>query len=355
MNDQDITSTIDHNTTTPAALPSPAKRSLLSLIAVVIALVALAASVGALWESRQSASELQLNVGTKLGEQGNLLKDTSIRTEQIVRDLRESQSRVALLEGKLAEFQGQRVALEEMYRELARAPDDWLLAEVEQTLNIASRELTLAGNVRAALIALQAADQRLARADKLQVVQLRRAITQDMDRLKAIPLIDAQGVSLKLDNLMAQVPTLPLALPDAQAPGERETRAKSDGDGVMARIGKDVWFEMQQLVRIRKLDNGDPALLSPQQSYFLRENLKLRLLSARTALIARDDINYKEDLKIARDMLTKYFDPKAKVNINSLAMLKQLAENPVSISVPDITVSLNAARAARAARERPLR
>jgi uroporphyrin-III C-methyltransferase len=352
MNNPENASITENNSAKPASAP---KRSLLSSVALVIALVALAASVGALWESRQSASEMQLNVGTKLGEQTNLLKDTSIRTEQIVRDLRESQNRVALLEGKLAEFQGQRVALEEMYRELARAPDDWLLAEVEQTLNIASRELTLAGNVRAALIALQAADQRLARADKLQVVQLRRAITQDMERLKAIPLIDAQGVSLKLDNLMAQAPTLPLALPDAQAQGERETRAKSDGDGMLARVGKDVWFEVQQLVRIRRLDNGDPALLSPQQSYFLRENLKLRLLSARTALIARDDINYKEDLKIARDMLTKYFDPKAKVNINSLAMLKQLQENPVSISVPDITVSLNAARAARAARERPQR
>jgi uroporphyrin-III C-methyltransferase len=359
MNDQDISSTIDASNSKPVAsatsAPARAKRSLLSSIALVIALVALAASIGSLWESRQSASELQLNVGTKLGEQGNMLKDASIRTEQIVRDLRESQNRVALLEGKLAEFQGQRVALEEMYRELARAPDDWLLAEVEQTLNIASRELTLAGNVRAALIALQAADQRLARADKLQVVQLRRAITQDMERLKAIPLVDTQGVSLKLDNLMAQAPTLPLALPDSQAPGERESRVKSESDSMVARIGKDVWFEMQQLVRIRKLDNGDPALLSPQQSYFLRENLKLRLLSARTALIARDDINYKEDLKIARDMLTKYFDPKAKVNVNSLAMLKQLAENPVSISVPDITVSLNAARAARAARERPQR
>jgi uroporphyrin-III C-methyltransferase len=356
MNDLDSSSTIDRNATKPPAPPAAAKRGgLLPSVALVIALVALAASVGGLWESRQSASELQLNIGTKLGEQGNVLKDTAIRTEQIVRDLRESQNRVALLEGKLAEFQGQRVALEEMYRELARAPDDWLLAEVEQTLNIASRELTLAGNVRAALIALQAADQRLARADKLQVVQLRRAITQDMERLKAIPLIDAQGVSLKIDNLMAQAPTLPLALPDSQAPGERESRVKNEDDSVIARIGKDVWFEMQQLVRIRKLDNGDPALLSPQQSYFLRENLKLRLLSARTALIARDEINYKEDLKIARELLTKYFDPKAKVNINSLTMLKQLAENPVSISVPDITVSLNAARAARAARERPQR
>jgi uroporphyrin-III C-methyltransferase len=118
---------------------------------------------------------------------------------------------------------------------------------------------------------------------------------------------------------------------------------------------RDLWFELKQLIRIRELDSGDPALLSPQQSYFLRENLKLRLLSARTALIARDDANYKEDIKLVRDMLTKYFDPKAKVIANALATLKQFTENPVSIAPPDITNSLNAARAARAARERPQR
>jgi uncharacterized protein HemX len=112
---------------------------------------------------------------------------------------------------------------------------------------------------------------------------------------------------------------------------------------------------MKQLIRIRELDSSDPALLSPQQAYFVRENLKLRLLSARTALIAHDETNYKEDLRLARDLLTKYFDPKARVNANALTTLKQLAENPVSISTPDITNSLAAARAARAARERPAR
>jgi uncharacterized protein HemX len=275
----------------------------------------------------------------------------------VQKDLRESQTRVAQLEGKLAEFQGQRVALEEMYRDLARAPDDWLLAEIEQTLNIASRELVLAANVRAALIALQAADQRLARADKLQVVQLRRAITQDMERLKALPLVDTVGISLKLDNLMALAATLPLAIPDsvARTPASREVRASDTTENIAVRFGRDLWFEMKQLIRIRELDNGDPALLSPQQSYFLRENFKLRLLSARTALIARDDVNYKEDIKLVRDMLNKYFDPKAKVNANAQAMLKQFSENAVSIAPPDITNSLNAVRAARAARERPTR
>jgi uncharacterized protein HemX len=326
--------------------------ALLAPVSFVLALIGVAFGVGALWDARESANDLRQTFGTKLGEQGNIIKDAAIRTEQIARDLRESQNRVAQLEGKLAEFQGQRVALEEMYRELARAPDDWLLAEIEQTLNIASRELTLAGNVRAALIAMQAADQRLSRADKLQVVQLRRAITQDMERLKSVPIIDTQGTSVKIDTLMAQVTTLPLALPDTVSASERETRPVNSGGNAVAKFGKDLWFEMTQLVRIRKLENGDPALLSPQQSYFVRENLKLRLLSARTALIARDESNYKEDLKLAREMLAKYFDPKARVNTNAIAMLKQLADSPVSIATPDITGSLNAIRAARAARER---
>ncbi len=329
--------------------------ALFAPIALLIALIALAFGIGALWEARDSAHELQQTVGTKLGEQGNTIKDSTIRTEQITRDLRDAQNRVAQLEGKLAEFQGQRVALEEMYRELARAPDDWLLAEVEQTLNIASRELTLAGNVRAALIALQAADGRLARADKLQVVQLRRAITQDMERLKAVPVMDTQGTSVKLDSLMALTATLPLALPDTISAGEREVRPDNAGDNVLVRAGKDMWFEMKQLVRIRRLDNSDASLLSPQQSYFVRENLKLRLLSARTALIARDEPNYKDDMKRASEMLSKYFDPKARVNTNAIAMLKQLADSPVSIATPDITTSLNAIRAARAARERVAR
>ena len=337
----------------PPATANASRTASLTAVALLIAVVSLALALWSLIEARDAEQSLTHTLGNRLGEQANAQKQTTAQIEQAARDVRDAQNRVAQLEGKLAEFQGQRVALEEMYRELARAPDDWLLADVEQTLNIASRELTLAGNVRAALIALQTADQRLARADKLQVVQLRRAINQDMERLKALPLVDTQGASVKLDNLMSLAPSLPLAVPDAAIANPRETHPSDANEDMALRFAKDLWHEVKQLVRIRELDSGDPALLSPQQSYFLRENLKLRLLSARTALVARDEVNYREDLKLARDMLAKYFDPKARVNANALTTLKQLTENPVSIAAPDITVSLNAIRAARAARERP--
>ena len=116
------------------------------------------------------------------------------------------------LEARVADTQEQRVALEEMYRELSRSADDRLLSEVEQMLVLASQQLQLAGNVRGALAALQAADQRLAKAEKLAATPLRRAIAQDMERLKAVPQVDTVGIAVKLDQLIAQADTLPMLI-----------------------------------------------------------------------------------------------------------------------------------------------
>lgn len=330
-------------------------RLIWAIASIAIGVIALLIAIWALLSGQAASEALIQNTAIKLADANAAIARNAVQNEQLVKDLRDAQSRVAQLEGKLAEFQSQRIALEEMYRDLARAPDDWLLAELEQTLNIASRELVLAGNVKAALIALQSVDQRLAKADKLQVVQLRRALTQDTDHLKALPQIDTTGISLKLDNIATLASTLPLLLPDKIEALDTFPHTSDAEKGGLARLGRDMWNELKQLVRIRELDSGDSALLSPQQSFFLRENFKLRLLSARNALLMRDEVHYKNDLNLARAMLVKYFDPKAKVNINTIATLKQLSESPVSIATPDITASLAAIRAMRAARERPVR
>jgi uroporphyrin-III C-methyltransferase len=264
----------------------------------------------------------------------------------------ESQNRVAQFELKLTETQTQRIALEEMYRELARAPDDWLLAEVEQTLNIAAQQLSLAGNVRAAIGALQTADARLARADKLQVGALRRAINADLDKLKALPLIDLGGMTVRIDGLVLQVDSLPLVTGEDAIVQPVKTAVRNEKDGWGTRAAKDAWDEFKELVRIRKLDGVETGLLTPNQAYFLRENLKLRLLAARISLLARDEQSYREDLKHARNWMTKYFDPKAKTNAAALQTLKGLQDSAINITLPDLNQSLNAVRAARAAREK---
>jgi uroporphyrin-III C-methyltransferase len=326
--------------------------SMLVLGAAAVALLALIIGVAAWWESRESASTITQRLGGKIAELDQVNREVVSKNDALLRDMRDAQNRLAQLEAKLAEYQNQRVAIEEMTRDLARAPEDWLLAEIEQTLNIASRELTLAGNVRAAIAALQSADQRLSRADKLQATPLRRAITQDLERLKATPAVDTQGIIVKLDNLMTQSATLPLAIPASMVKDSEQLGGTgSKNQSWLSQAWADFVGEMKDLVRIREIEPAEAALITPQQSMFVRESVKLRLLSARTSLLARDETNFKDDAKAARELIAKYFDPKAKANQNAIATLKMLGENPVSIAAPDIVQSMNAIRAARAARE----
>jgi uroporphyrin-III C-methyltransferase len=343
---------------------NPPLFSLGTLIALAAAAIAIVLTIGVWFEARSENDKLTQSFGAKLAEMERVSKAQLTNTEAAQRELRDAQSRLAQLEVKLNEVQNQRVAIEEMTRDLARAPEDWLLAEIEQTLNIASRELTLAGNVRAAIAALQTVDQRLARAEKLQSTPLRRAVTQDLERLKATPGVDTQGITVKLDNLMTLTSTLPLSLADgaplaggvtANTAASPEAATQTASSNWFSRAWQDLKRDLKDLIRIRELEGGEVALLTPQQAWFARESLRLRLLSARTSLLARDEISFKDDIKVARELLSKYFDPKAKVNQNTLVMLKQLQENPVSIAAPDIVQSLNAIRAARTARERPAR
>ena len=318
----------------------------------IAALVGVAAAAWFIWDMRESVNDMQSTAGGRLAELGAAAAQSRASLVQAQAALKDAQTRIAELEARVADTQEQRVALEEMYRELSRSADDRVLSEVEQALVAASQQLQLAGNVRGALAALQAADQRLARADKLAASPLRRAIAQDMDRLKAVPQVDTAGIALKLDNLIAQSDSLPLVTAET-IPVRVAARARyADESTGFTRAARDFWEEMKGLVRIRELDNPEAPLITPAQAYFLRENLKLRLLSARVALLARDEPSFREDVKATQAWVGKYFDAKARPTAAALATLKEVADSPVAIAVPDINASLAAVRTARTAREK---
>ncbi len=302
-------------------------------------------------DTRLAVNAVESTAGGRLAELGAEGQSAKAALAQAQSQLRETQQRVAELEARVADTQEQRVALEEMYRDLSRSADDRVLSEVEQMLVLAGQQLQLAGNVRGALAALQAADQRLARAEKLAATPLRRAITQDMDRLKAVPQVDTVGMAVKLDGLIGQTDTLPLLIAETP-PGPRATRVRALDEPAYARAARDFWEEMKGLVRIRELDTPEPVLLSPAQSYFLRENLKLRLLAARVSLLARDESTFRDDLRATQAWIARYFDARARQTVAALATLKQVSDTPVAIGVPDINASLAAVRTARASREK---
>jgi uroporphyrin-3 C-methyltransferase len=318
-----------------------------------LAVLAVAAGVCAVWvDSRSQIHGLQQELVRKLAEADGYNKE-SHQTANQARDLaRDLEYRLGVVESRLAETQNQRLAVESLYLELTRNRDERILAEVEQILLIGSQQLQLAGNIKAALIALEAADSRLQRTDSAQFTSVRRAIRRDTERLKSLPYVDVVGMSLRLDALGQVVDGLPLSA--YQRPAEEKAAAAKPEESAPARVAREIWHDIQSLIRIQHSEREEMPLLSPSQTFFVRENLRLRLMSARVALLAHDGDSFKADTRDAVEWLQRYFDTSDHKVAQALTMLKQLAASEITVEVPDIPGSLEAVRSAKLARERGL-
>ena len=334
------------------------------LVGIIVLAILLA---GQTWSAHARVNKLREEMAMRLQKGDASNADTSNLVRQVQENTKELQGKVALLENKQQEAQSQQLALEQLYQDLSKNRDEWALTEIEQVLSTASQQLQLAGNVPGALIALQNADRSLSRSDKPQFITIRRAIARDTDKLKALPSVDSVGIAVRLDNAIAQIDVLPMLADEKPAmPAPPEKKAKPVKQ--VARNGKpvpveptpnpwvqslqdtwnswssDMWIDVRQLIRVRDVSTPDALMLSPTQAYFLRENLKLRLLNARMALLSRNEGAFRADLIAAQDALTKYFDTRAKSTQTVQALLRQVQSSNLSIEMPTLADSLNAVR-----------
>ena len=336
-------------TPAPRTATTTSRTVLLALLAVVLA----AGVAGLSWlDARHRIGATQEELARRLREIEADAREARLVSRQAQEALRDSQGRIAQLEGRLAESQSQSLALEALYQDLSRNRDEWQLAEIEQVLAIASQQLQLARNVRAALLALQLAESRLSRADRPQFAPIRRALARDIERLRAAPAVDFAAVTARIDNLIGGIDSLPLAFEER---AERQPPPKEPAGaerGFVARLAAEVWNELAQLVVVRRMGAAEPPLLPPSQAYFVRENLRLRLLNARASLLARDEAGYREDLRVSLAWVQRYFDGRSKFTVDAAAQLKQLAGVSISFEMPTISESLDAVRGYKSRRER---
>lgn len=322
------------------------------------------------WSFRTQMHKLRTEVAQRLQAGDAVNAETKVLMKSAQESMHELQAKVSVLENKQAEAQSQQVALEQLYQDMSKNRDDWALAEIEQVLSTASQQLQLAGNVQGALIALQNADNRLSRSDKAQFITIRRAIAHDIARLKALPDVDVTGIALRLDGVTDQVdnmpllsdekPSLPVTPPrkshqtekkNATAVAGTENSKSSKGGEWLGALqdrwdswSGEMWGEIRQLIRVRNVQTPDALLLSPTQAYYARENLKLRLMNARLALLSRNEFAFRNDLVSAQDEIAKYFDTHARQTQIALALLKQSQNSNLSIEMPTLAESLNAVR-----------
>lgn len=356
-------------TAPPARRPPAFDRIALALAGAALLGVAVLAWLA--WQGGDRLDATREELSRRLAAGETVQKEAQAHAKQNREALDALQAKVGALEARLAEMQSQQMALETMYQELSRVREDRLLAEIEQEVAIAAQQLQLAGNVEAALIALSGAEARLARNAQPQFLPLRKLIARDIERLKALPGADVPGIALRLDGLLNAVPGLPLAFEQRPAPAKPEKGQPSKAPpslaggetggaappeptfGEMLRAwGGDIWRELRQLVRIERIDRPDPGLLAPRETFFLRENLKLRLLSARLALLARDGRSFKGDIAQADAWLEAYFDVRAPAVQEARATLAALGKLDVAREPAELNETLSALRNFKLARDR---
>lgn len=291
---------------------------------------------------------------------------------------REAAARTALLEGRLAEVTLQRSQVEDLIKSMSLSRDENLVVDVEAALRVAVQQSALTGSAEPLIAAMKSAEDRISRARQPRLDGVRRALAKDLDRIRSTRVADLASLTIRLDEAIRLVDELPLisqpvdeagralarpapptpkgkaaqrARQAASAPSSAEAPASPEtplGDQLIQwgqLTARNAWQEAQALVRITRIRQPEAILITPEQSFFLRENLKLRLLNARLALLSRQSASAVADVNVAQAALGKYFDTQSRKTQLLQSLLADVAtQSPQSlVPRPDDTLATLAA------------
>lgn len=333
-------------------------------VAALLALLSLAA-LGLVWSTQERVRTLEEALVKRQQISQDQATEARVAAKQAQDVARESAARVAVMELRVAESTLQRSQVEELMQTVARSRDESVLADVEAALRVAMQQSAITGGAEPLLYALKQADERLARFNEPRLERVREAIRADIELAQSVAIADLATLTKRLDDAMRLVDLMPLlSRPDPRgtaaaspggAPGsqaqsatvstEPQTRwddlARSWDEWTSA-----VWGEIRGLVRVTPIDQPEAMLIAPDQSFFLRENLKLRLLNARLALLSRQFDTAHSDLRDARLALTRYFDGSAASVQKAQELVQLVAAQARQVAVPRPDASLAAIAAA---------
>ncbi len=336
-----------------AAARPPLNPQKVALTALLVAsLLALGSSV-LLW---QKLSAIQEQLARQSADAGANAIEARALARQAQDLARETAARQAVADTRLSEVALQRTQLEELMQSLSRSRDENLVVDIEAGLRLAQQQAQLTLSAEPLLAALRTADQRLERAGQPRLSRVRTAITRDIDRIKAASVTDVPGLLLRLDELARQVDELPLSNAVATNAAAAAAAARKEAPATPAtpqwwqQVVAVLREEARGLVRVSRIDQPEAVLLAPEQAFFLRENLKLKLLNARLGLLARQTETARMDVAASLVALNKYFDPASRRTQAAVAALQQLQGQLRVAELPRIDETLAVLATAAAGR-----
>ena len=238
----------------------------------------------------------------------------------------------------------QRRANEQMERieELAAAHrDDWIHAEAAYLYGIARYRTRFHGDVDGALQALKEADRLLEELGG-ETVEQRQAVADAINALLDVRKPDRAGMAGELRGLLAAIDTWPLKQPERRVEtGEipRQREAELDSLEGWADAGVRAWEQFREaigsLVVVRR-DDAPPRLMAPEESHYLRENLRLKLLTARLAVLDGETEIYRDSLADVEDWLERHFETDDDGVREALETVRDLRDARLAAEMPDL-------------------
>ena len=346
------------------------------VIAFAAMVAGVLASLGLAWRAEQRVASVEQELVRRQQDSAGQSNEARMLAKQAQQGMLDASAKLALLEARVAEVAIQRSQLEELIQSLSHSRDENLLVDIEAAIRVALQQAAITGSAEPLVATLKQSDERLARYAQPRLEGVRRAIARDLDGVKAVSVTDIASLTIKLDEAVRMVDDLPLLAlaqprrdaqrPTAVAPAARAAAASAAtaasgaasafgwnppawGD-MAASLTQRVWFEAKSLVRVTRIEHPDAMLLEPEQAFFLKENLKLRLLNARLALLSRQFETAQTDIGGARTMIERYFDRSARRTTLTTELLAQVAAQARTVRVPRPDDTLAALAAATAGR-----
>jgi len=323
----------DHKKKIKKNKPKKEKQSI-SKTAVISLLVAVIASAGMGYEyvlllEQQQVTTSILNSQNKIDQN---LKNTSNALDREARARKNSEN----------EFLSYKTSMEAIATKLGRTSNEWRLAEVEYLLTIANHRLTLAHDRVTAITIFESADQKIKKLGDPALLRIRKLIKEELLLLNAVKEPDLAGMALSLGSLAAKVEDLPLVDKErvAVATGQIKDQAPESWQDIPAAV----WKDIKSLVVVRRHQQPTKPLLPPAESWFLVQNLRLKLEQARLSLLHRDSALFRQNLNEANTWISTFFNEESPGVINALKEISALAKIELRPDIPDVSGSLRQLR-----------
>ena len=281
-----------------------------------------------------------------------LLKDA----QQQFADIQKSQIKLAgqnrefeaALSARMQAVQEQQTELTEYIQVLRNKNQhlrkDWLLMEAEYLIQLANYRLLFERDVNTAIVALESADARLRETGDPGILSVRKGVAEAVQALKQVPQADLAGISLTLSALNKDIDKMPLATPDPKSKQHEQAQIEQESKDVASwsALPAAIWRDLKSLIVIR--DHGAPVqpLLSPEERFFLIENLRLQIEQARLAMLSGQAKVYQERLTTATGWIEEHFDKEAALTKSTLDTLAQIQAEPIAPAIPDISFTYQA-------------